>query len=186
MDLLLWRHAEAVDSLPDEQRELTTRGRRQAESIAEWLAERRPKDLRIIVSPAKRALQTARLFTSRVRDLAEGRYRGRFPKPADCGGVAGSRRSGAGGRPSADAGSDGVVPVDRTSCRPVVQEGCALVDFNARTRRGPPVGPQGLDHSRIGGRRLRAGELTCRAAARCHALTGPALPVRHPIATKPQ
>ncbi|MBK7665657.1 MAG: histidine phosphatase family protein [Sterolibacteriaceae bacterium] len=63
MDLLLWRHAEAVDSLPDEQRELTTRGRRQAESIAEWLAERRPKDLRIIVSPAKRALQTARLFT---------------------------------------------------------------------------------------------------------------------------
>ena len=63
MDLLLWRHAEAVDSLPDEQRELTTRGRRQAESIAEWLAERRPKDLRIIVSPGKRALQTARLFT---------------------------------------------------------------------------------------------------------------------------
>ena len=63
MDLLLWRHAEAVDSLPDEQRELTTRGRRQAESIAEWLVERRPKDLRIIVSPAKRALQTARFFT---------------------------------------------------------------------------------------------------------------------------
>ena len=63
MDLLLWRHAEAVDGFPDEQRELTTRGRRQAESIAEWLAERRPKDLRIIVSPAKRALQTARFFT---------------------------------------------------------------------------------------------------------------------------
>lgn len=63
MDLLLWRHAEAVDSLPDEQRELTSRGKRQAESIAEWLAERRPKDLRIIVSPAKRTLQTARFFT---------------------------------------------------------------------------------------------------------------------------
>jgi phosphohistidine phosphatase len=63
MDLLLWRHAEAVDSFPDEQRELTTRGRRQAESIAEWLAERRPKDLRILVSPTKRTLQTARFFT---------------------------------------------------------------------------------------------------------------------------
>lgn len=63
MDLLLWRHAEAVDSFPDEHRELTSRGRRQAQSIAEWLAERRPKDLRIIVSPAKRTLQTARFFT---------------------------------------------------------------------------------------------------------------------------
>lgn len=63
MDLLLWRHAEAVDSLPDEQRELTARGKRQAESIAGWLAERRPKDLRVIVSPTKRTLQTARFFT---------------------------------------------------------------------------------------------------------------------------
>lgn len=63
MDLLLWRHAEAVDGLIDEQRELTARGKRQAEAIAEWLAERRPKGLRIIVSPAKRALQTARFFT---------------------------------------------------------------------------------------------------------------------------
>lgn len=63
MELLLWRHAEAVDSLPDEQRELTNRGRRQAESIAEWLAERRPKSLRIIVSPTKRTQQTARFFS---------------------------------------------------------------------------------------------------------------------------
>ncbi len=62
MDLLLWRHAEAVDSFPDEQRELTNRGRRQAQSIAEWLAERRPKDLRVLVSPAKRTMQTARFF----------------------------------------------------------------------------------------------------------------------------
>lgn len=63
MDLLLWRHAEAVDGFPDEQRELTARGKRQAQAIAEWLAERRPKNLRIIVSPARRTLQTARFFT---------------------------------------------------------------------------------------------------------------------------
>lgn len=63
MELLLWRHAEAVDSLPDEQRELTSRGRRQAESIAEWLTERRPNDLRMIVSPTKRTQQTARFFS---------------------------------------------------------------------------------------------------------------------------
>lgn len=71
MELLLWRHAEAVDSLPDEQRELTGRGRRQAESIAEWLAERRPKDLRIVVSPTKRTQQTARLFSREFETSAK-------------------------------------------------------------------------------------------------------------------
>ena len=63
MDLLLWRHAEAVDATPDESRELTPRGHRQAEAIAEWLAGRRPKGLRILVSPAKRTQQTARYFS---------------------------------------------------------------------------------------------------------------------------
>lgn len=63
MDLLLWRHAEAVDGTPDELRELTPRGHRQAEAIAQWLSERKPKCLRILVSPARRAQQTARCFT---------------------------------------------------------------------------------------------------------------------------
>ena len=51
MDLLLWRHAEAVEGLPDSTRELTERGVRQAHKVAEWLESRRPKKLRVLVSP---------------------------------------------------------------------------------------------------------------------------------------
>ena len=46
MDLLLWRHAEAVDGVPDSTRELSERGLRQAHKMAEWLDKRRPKRLR--------------------------------------------------------------------------------------------------------------------------------------------
>ena len=59
MDLILWRHAEAEDSIPDTARALTKRGHKQAEKIAAWLNERLPKDAEILVSPAKRAQQTA-------------------------------------------------------------------------------------------------------------------------------
>lgn len=62
MELLLWRHAEAVDGEPDAARELTPRGRRQAQAVALWLEARRPKPLRVIVSPAVRTQQTARYF----------------------------------------------------------------------------------------------------------------------------
>ena len=51
---LLWRHAEAVDGTPDQARELTERGIKQARRIAHWLAERRPKRLRVLVSPTMR------------------------------------------------------------------------------------------------------------------------------------
>ncbi|MCU0840747.1 MAG: histidine phosphatase family protein [Thiobacillaceae bacterium] len=59
MDLILWRHAEAEDGMPDLGRALTAKGRKQAERMAAWLRERLPKETRILVSPAKRALQTA-------------------------------------------------------------------------------------------------------------------------------
>ena len=36
MDLLLWRHAEAVEGSPDHARELTERGQRQARRMATW------------------------------------------------------------------------------------------------------------------------------------------------------
>lgn len=65
MDLLLWRHAEAVDGSPDHARELTERGLRQAQRMAAWLEERRPKRLRVLVSPTARTRQTARAFTDR-------------------------------------------------------------------------------------------------------------------------
>ena len=59
MDLLLWRHAEAEDGEDDMRRRLTERGHKQARVMAKWIGEHRPKDLRIIVSPAVRTQQTA-------------------------------------------------------------------------------------------------------------------------------
>ncbi len=59
MELLLWRHAEAADGSPDLERPLTAHGRAQAQAMAAWLAERLPKHLRILVSPARRAQETA-------------------------------------------------------------------------------------------------------------------------------
>lgn len=63
MDLILWRHAEAADGSPDHGRELTAKGRRQAEKVAAFLREHLPKDTRILVSPATRTLQTASALT---------------------------------------------------------------------------------------------------------------------------
>ncbi len=60
MELILWRHAEAATGEPDTARPLTERGRRQAERMARFLAPRLPTDLRVIVSPARRAQETAR------------------------------------------------------------------------------------------------------------------------------
>lgn len=59
MDLILWRHAEADDSTPDLERELTARGRKQAARMADWLNPRLPPDIRILASPALRTRQTA-------------------------------------------------------------------------------------------------------------------------------
>jgi len=60
MDLLLWRHAEAEDGIPDLKRKLTARGEKQAAQMAEWLKKHAPKNLRILVSPAVRCQQTAK------------------------------------------------------------------------------------------------------------------------------
>lgn len=63
MDLLLWRHAEAVDGTPDHTRELTERGQKQARRVAAWLQEHRPKRLAILCSPTVRTRQTAAAFS---------------------------------------------------------------------------------------------------------------------------
>ncbi len=63
MDLILWRHAEAADGLPDIKRELTPRGRKQARDIAAWLKPRLTGPFSVVTSPAERALQTAGAFT---------------------------------------------------------------------------------------------------------------------------
>lgn len=63
MDLLLWRHAEAVDGTPDHTRELTARGLKQARRMARWLDENRPKQLKVLASPTLRTRQTASAFS---------------------------------------------------------------------------------------------------------------------------
>ncbi len=60
MDLLLWRHAEAEDGIPDLKRKLTSRGEKQASQMAGWLRKNGPKNLRILASPALRCQQTAK------------------------------------------------------------------------------------------------------------------------------
>jgi phosphohistidine phosphatase len=70
MDLILWRHAEAEDGVPDSARELTPHGLRQARAVAEWLTPRLPKTPRIIVSPTRRTRQTAEALTAKF-EIAE-------------------------------------------------------------------------------------------------------------------
>ena len=63
MELILWRHAEAEDGMPDNARSLTAKGEKQADKMAAFLRTRLPHDTRILVSPAKRTQQTARALT---------------------------------------------------------------------------------------------------------------------------
>lgn len=62
MDLILWRHAQAHDALPgfdDASRALTHKGEGQAARVARWLDRQLPDSTRVLVSPARRAEQTA-------------------------------------------------------------------------------------------------------------------------------
>ncbi len=59
MDLILWRHTEAEEGLPDLSRKLTSRGQKHAARIAEWLHQRLPARYVVLASPAERTRQTA-------------------------------------------------------------------------------------------------------------------------------
>ena len=75
MDLVIWRHAEAEDGVPDLERKLTAKGRKQAERVAQWLLQRLPARFAVIASPAVRAQQTAEalgLPTKTDKSLAPG------------------------------------------------------------------------------------------------------------------
>ncbi len=63
MDLILWRHADAEDGVPDMNRRLTAKGEKQAEKMAGFLRSRLPQHTRILVSPALRTQQTAQALT---------------------------------------------------------------------------------------------------------------------------
>ena len=73
MDLILWRHAEAFDAEDgdeDLERALSARGERQAARMATWLNQHLPATTRILVSPARRAQQTAAALERKFRTVA--------------------------------------------------------------------------------------------------------------------
>ncbi len=71
MDLILWRHAEAVESGVDDDldRPLTPRGERQAKRMAAWLNQHLPATTRVLASPARRTQQTAQALERKFRTL---------------------------------------------------------------------------------------------------------------------
>lgn len=71
MDVILWRHADAEPGLPDLERALTPKGRKQARRVAEWLHGRLPGNAKIYASPARRAQQTAQALS----DVAHRKFR---------------------------------------------------------------------------------------------------------------
>ena len=71
MDLILWRHAEAEDGVPDLARRLTAKGHRQAEKMGAWLREQLSEDALVLCSPAERCQQTASAFTKKFTTLKE-------------------------------------------------------------------------------------------------------------------
>lgn len=70
MDLILWRHAEAVDLElvgDDMERYLTSRGEKQAARMAAWLDRQLPEGAKVLSSPAVRAAQTAQALDRKVK-----------------------------------------------------------------------------------------------------------------------
>lgn len=80
MNLILWRHAEAedVNRNGDMARELTKRGRKQSQQMAHWLAAHMDGDWRVLVSPARRTLQTVEAL-GRNYEVREALSTGTFP-----------------------------------------------------------------------------------------------------------
>ena len=73
MDLILWRHAEAIELLGDKDdlaRGLTPNGERQAQRMADWLNLRLAPSTRILVSPARRCRQTAKALGKNFKTVA--------------------------------------------------------------------------------------------------------------------
>ena len=73
MDLILWRHAEALDAEDGSQdldRALTARGERQAARMAHWLNQHLPATTRVLVSPARRSQQTANALERKFKTVA--------------------------------------------------------------------------------------------------------------------
>jgi phosphohistidine phosphatase len=73
MDLILWRHADAVetsDSGEDLDRALTPKGERQARRMAAWLNQQLPSGTKVLVSPSRRTQQTAQALDRKFKTVA--------------------------------------------------------------------------------------------------------------------
>ena len=73
MDLILWRHAEAFEMREvqdDLERALTPKGERQAQRMAAWLNRQLPSSTKVLVSPARRAQQTADALERKTKTVA--------------------------------------------------------------------------------------------------------------------
>ena len=73
MDLILWRHADAVehsDTQLDAERPLTTKGIKQAKRMAHWLNQHLPDTTRVLVSPTLRTRQTADALGRKYKQVA--------------------------------------------------------------------------------------------------------------------
>ena len=72
MDLILWRHAEALDMREIEEdldRALTPKGERQAHRVAAWLNRQLPASAKVLASPARRCQQTAAALDRKVKTV---------------------------------------------------------------------------------------------------------------------
>jgi phosphohistidine phosphatase len=70
MDLILWRHAEAVEVSAGEddlQRMLTPKGEKQAARMAGWLDRQLPEGTKILCSPALRCQMTAMSLGRKIK-----------------------------------------------------------------------------------------------------------------------
>jgi len=73
MDLILWRHAEAIDLElvgDDMLRTLTPKGEKQATRMAAWLDRQLPDGTKVLASPALRTEQTAKALGRKFKTNA--------------------------------------------------------------------------------------------------------------------
>jgi phosphohistidine phosphatase len=73
MDLILWRHAEAIDLDlvgDDMLRTLTSKGEKQATRMGAWLDRQLPDGAKVLASPAARTEQTARALGRKFKTHA--------------------------------------------------------------------------------------------------------------------
>ena len=69
--MILWRHADAFEQEggDDLDRPLTPKGERQAQRMGDWLNRQLPASVRVMVSPARRAQQTAAHLERKFKTL---------------------------------------------------------------------------------------------------------------------